>query len=361
MSTPLHILVVDDRPDSVLFLTEFLLSRHLRVETCGNGTEALEAVLRRHRTSDAYDLVISDVTMPGMDGLALLRELRRRQILVPLALYTAYGSLNPTLQQQATQLGCLTVLDKPLELRRIERLVEEVSSRRSGTRGLSRAERDEQPFFGTSRVARTATPTVSSGPGVDSGQPVTGALERKPGSAPAPGTQPPAVPPAQYSTTSFTRRTVDPQRPPAADSPPAQYPTTSFARRSLDPQPLPASDDPPAQYPTTSFTRRTVEPPTKPPVTASGYVRRPSGLFLSQGGNVKGPTTTARIRRSISGTHVPPTGAPPVPPPVPPPGNSPSRAVSCAHCRRIFLVLSKPDIFNAVCVHCGGLNRIDPL
>ena len=127
MPASLHILVVDDRPDSVLFLTEFLLSRHQRVETCGNGAEALEAVMRRHRTSDGYDLVISDVTMPGMDGLSLLRELRRRQMLVPLALYTGYGSLNPTLQQQATQLGCITVLDKPLELRRVERLIEEVA------------------------------------------------------------------------------------------------------------------------------------------------------------------------------------------------------------------------------------------
>src|SRR5580658_9475801 len=124
MPSALHILVVDDRPDSILFLTEFLLSRQHQVETCSNGSEALEAVMRRQRTNDSYDLVISDVSMPGMDGITLLQELRRRSINVPLVLYTGFGAMNPTLSQQAASLNCLAMLDKPLELRRIERIIE---------------------------------------------------------------------------------------------------------------------------------------------------------------------------------------------------------------------------------------------
>ena len=44
MAELLHILVVDDKPDSAMFLSEFLLSRQHRVEISGSGTEALEAV-----------------------------------------------------------------------------------------------------------------------------------------------------------------------------------------------------------------------------------------------------------------------------------------------------------------------------
>src|SRR6202012_4073485 len=77
-------------------------------------------------------------------------ELRRRQSEIPVALYTGFASVNPGLAQRAAQVGCLTVMDKPLELRRIERLVEEVLIRKIGSRSVNR----DQPFFGTSRMGR---------------------------------------------------------------------------------------------------------------------------------------------------------------------------------------------------------------
>ena len=160
MNTSLHILIVDDRPDTVLFLTEFLLSRDHRVETCSNGNEALEAIIRRHRTANAYDLLISDVSMPIMDGITLLKEIRRRQLLLPIALYTAFGSMHPKLIQEAHQLDCLAVLDKPIELRRIDTLISNVIARRDGTQ--KQHQDKDQPFFGTSRVARPSTDSSTS-------------------------------------------------------------------------------------------------------------------------------------------------------------------------------------------------------
>jgi hypothetical protein len=121
-----------------------------------------------------------------------------------------------------------------------------------------------------------------------------------------------------------------------------------------------APGEPPASYPTTSVNRRSAIPPVK----ATGYQRRPSNIFTQQtdGATTPNPTTT-RIRRSISGSHLPAPTQPPGPgmPQSPPGGGPASRAVSCAHCRKVFLVLVKVDPYNAVCVHCGGLNRIDPL
>jgi CheY-like chemotaxis protein len=409
MTTTLHILVVDDRPDSVLFLTEFLLARRHRVETCGNGAEALEAIVRRHRTADAYELLISDVSMPGMDGITLLKEIRRRQMLLPVALYTAYGSMHPTLAQQAQQYACMAVLDKPLELRRIEGLVDDVIARRSGT---ARQDKD-QPFFGTSRVAKTTSVVrrETSQPGELPGA-TSGGYALEPKNAPPrhsapidlPNPPAPTLPPPIRTPLPFPAPTAEPptRSMPSFRTPPVpQQPERQSTGRSVNPAfrtPLPflqqgnqaasppvipptVASAPPMRAPptnpgeappghqSTSFLRRGVTPPTK---EKTGYVRRPSGFFLSSPGTADSPPPaggTARIRRTVTGSYVPsqPGGgsAPPSPPPPasppPPTAAGSSRAVACAYCRKVFMVGIKPASYTAVCIHCGQLNRIDPL
>jgi CheY-like chemotaxis protein len=429
MGSTLHILVVDDRPDSVLFLTEFLLSRRHRVETCNHAAEALEAIVRRHRTADTYDLLISDVSMPGMDGLTLLKEIRRRQMLLPVALYTAYGSMHPNLAQQAQQHGCLAVLDKPIELRRVENLLDEVMARRSGT---ARQEKD-QPFFGTSRVTRTSTTTAhrrETAQPSDLDAPQSGgyALEPKPviplpptqplmqpGSGPVPLSPPPIprIPPPIRTPLPFpieqqephTRsmpsfRTPLPQAtqerrdgtgrtmnsafrtplpflqspPPGPTTPnPIIPPTVASAPPVRTPQvptpPILGVDPPPQPLrPTTSFIRRGVN---VPPKETGGYTRRPSGFFLHNPATdpPQGSPGTARIRRTVTGSYVPsplaagqsnPQQQPPQRPAAPSPTGS-TRAVACAHCHKVFMVASRAESYTAVCVHCGQLNRIDPL
>jgi CheY-like chemotaxis protein len=446
MGAILHILVVDDRPDSVLFLTEFLLSRRHRVETCGNGTEALEAIVRRHRTADAYDLLISDVAMPGMDGLTLLKEIRRRHLLLPVALYTAFGSMHPNLSHQAQQHGCLAVLDKPIELRRVESLLDEVVARRAGTarQGTARhgtarhqtgqSEKD-QPFFGTSRVARSSTTTThrreTSQP-VDLDAPQSGgyALEPKqviplppslplvPDAGPGPQPTPPRIPapirtplpfpleqqePQTRSMPSFrtplpqdkrdgTGRTVNPAfrtplpflqqgAPVAPPTTPAIPPSVASAppvrttpKPELPIQPGNEETNAPPQpisgRHTTSFVRRGVNPLSQTPETRSAYARRPSGLFLQNNPPAAGgeeapinPIGTSRIRRTVTGSYMPsPVGAGQNPQNRPPvSAGGATRAVACAHCRKVFMVASRPIAYTAMCVHCGQVNRIDPL
>lgn len=405
MAAPLHILVVDDRPDGVLFLTEFLLSRQHRVEISSNGNEALEAVVRRHRAGDAYELVISDVSMPGMDGLTLLKELRRRQSNVFVALYTAYGSLHPNLHQQATHYGALAVLDKPLELRRIEILIDDVATRlrKPGTESHAK----DQPFFGTSRVVRPPTASVRRDSAYDDQRvqtqgPHTSALERKPSPLPMPvaeSTNPPAVAlpvlpvlpveqgrPTRDGTTwdlpiisdadirqPGTNRTLPVAMPPTGATSATPASSSEATGQRLQPDfgaplaGLAAPRQPPlppgTQTNSTSFTRRS----TQPTLRNTGTVRRPSGLFMQESTNsfTQNPQSTSRVRRSISGTWAPTNNTPPDkssnPPPAATPATASSRAVACAHCRKVFIVLSKPDIYTCVCVHCSGMNRIDPL
>ncbi len=404
MATTLHILLVDDRPDSVLFLSEFLLSRRHRVETCTHGSEALEAIVRRQRTTDAYDLLISDVSMPGMDGITLLKEIRRRQLLLPVALYTAYGSMHPTLAQQAHQYGCLVVLDKPIELRRVENLIEEVLTRRGGT---ARVE-SEQPFFGTSRVARSDTTTThrreTSQPGdVEDTVSDRYALEPKtvipvppspslPRSLanPVPLPPMPRIPPPIRTPLPFPIEASEPQTRsmPSFRSPLPTTPANPATSRSMNPAfrtplpflqtgaTMPPTNDPPGQArpPTTSI-RASLVPGNDESAAPPPMVSNPTTSFIRRGvsqtgqepvrppGEPPGQIGTARIRRTVTGSYVPSPLAQGQPNQQARPagGTNSTRAVACAHCRKVFMVASRGESYTAVCVHCAQLNRIDPL
>ncbi|MDQ3606259.1 MAG: response regulator transcription factor [Gemmatimonadota bacterium] len=81
-----HILVVDDEPDISALVAYHLARESYRVRTAADGLEALRAV-----ESQVPDLVVLDLMLPGMSGLEVLRELRRRPEAqeVPVILLTA--------------------------------------------------------------------------------------------------------------------------------------------------------------------------------------------------------------------------------------------------------------------------------
>ncbi|MEK7411724.1 MAG: response regulator, partial [Planctomycetota bacterium] len=126
----LEVLVVDDRPDTIRFLTEFLTQHCQRVDVASSAREAATAIHRRRTANDPYHLIISDFVMPEGDGLSLLRELRNRQDNVPFAFITGYRSLNGAFEPDATKLGAIAILDKPIDLRQVENLLRRVESAR---------------------------------------------------------------------------------------------------------------------------------------------------------------------------------------------------------------------------------------
>ncbi|MCS6947462.1 MAG: sigma 54-interacting transcriptional regulator, partial [Steroidobacteraceae bacterium] len=103
-----RILVVDDDPGLLRLLTIRLRAENYEVEAVDNGPAAL-ALASRFRP----DLVISDLRMEPMDGIALLREMQSRWPGVKLILLTAHGSIPDAVQ--ATQLGAFSFLTKPVE------------------------------------------------------------------------------------------------------------------------------------------------------------------------------------------------------------------------------------------------------
>jgi CheY-like chemotaxis protein len=111
------ILVVDDDHDT-LDLLEIMLYKKYEIITAGNGFEALAAV-RNHAPS----LVITDVMMPGMDGMKLLSGLRGIPATekVPVVAITAFTEEHPV--KSLLSMGFAGVIAKPPDTAALETLV----------------------------------------------------------------------------------------------------------------------------------------------------------------------------------------------------------------------------------------------
>jgi len=107
--TRARLLVVDDDAESREVVAEALQAEGYTVTTAGGGQEALGLVKER-----VYDVVVSDIRMPDLDGLFLLRELREAAPDVSVILMTAFGTVEAALE--AIKDGAYDYVSKPLHL-----------------------------------------------------------------------------------------------------------------------------------------------------------------------------------------------------------------------------------------------------
>ncbi len=139
------ILVVDDEPNYLIVLAELLRDEDYEVFTADSATAALPIV----RDTD-LDLVLSDMKMPGMDGIAFMKKIKEFNKNLPVILITAYAEVEKAVE--AMHLGAFTYLAKPFSndqllasirkaiehyglVREIKRLRSEISPR-SGFEGM---------------------------------------------------------------------------------------------------------------------------------------------------------------------------------------------------------------------------------
>jgi DNA-binding NtrC family response regulator len=109
MSDKLRILIVDDDRRMAHTLADILILDGHVVTEVNSGSEA---ILKAHDL--VFDCVLSDIKMPGMNGLELYRELRRIQPGLPIILMTAYAA--ESLIHQGLDEGVIAALEKPLDL-----------------------------------------------------------------------------------------------------------------------------------------------------------------------------------------------------------------------------------------------------
>ena len=119
------ILVVDDDPDLRTMVSDCLESAGFAVEVAGDGVEALLRL-----GAKTYDLIVSDVSMPNLDGLTFLRFKRDKGIDTPIIMLTANESAED--EVQGLELGAADYIKKPFTvapfLARVRRVVEKSST-----------------------------------------------------------------------------------------------------------------------------------------------------------------------------------------------------------------------------------------
>ncbi len=104
---PERILVIDDELDMLMLLRMIIEDNtDYEVDTTNNPSEALKMVMEND-----YDLVVSDLKMPGMDGLELFDEVKGMKPDLPLIIITAYGSLETA--DEAMKMGVADFITKP--------------------------------------------------------------------------------------------------------------------------------------------------------------------------------------------------------------------------------------------------------
>ena len=114
-----HLLIVDDDANTLASLARaFRLAGH-EATVCDNAGRALELV-----KAQAFDMMLSDVVMPGKDGLTLLEELRGLGIALPVVMIS--GQANIEMAVRATKLGAIDFLEKPLSTEKLLLTVENV-------------------------------------------------------------------------------------------------------------------------------------------------------------------------------------------------------------------------------------------
>ncbi len=114
----IRILVIDDDAVACEFLQEALSREGYKVDSYTSGIEALKKDLSQ------YDLLMSDIRMPEIDGLQFLRHVREKWSELPVILMTAYGSLETTME--ALRLGAWDYISKPFSPEAIRAMVQKV-------------------------------------------------------------------------------------------------------------------------------------------------------------------------------------------------------------------------------------------
>lgn len=113
-----QVLVVDDEPELLEAYAEILTEAGHNVATARDGRMAAALVAQQ-----SFDAILSDITMPGMDGLQLLRTVRERDLDVPVLVMT--GNPNVESAVQALEHGALRYLLKPLKAAALVQAVDE--------------------------------------------------------------------------------------------------------------------------------------------------------------------------------------------------------------------------------------------
>lgn len=135
MYEKLNVLIVDDVPNILESLEKILKDKGVKnIVTATNGKEALDRLEQSLKAGAvAFDLVISDINMPELNGIRLLKRVKTDPDLknIPIVMLTTRSEIELVLH--AVESGAFTYLIKPFEKEKIEDLIEEIADKKKPT------------------------------------------------------------------------------------------------------------------------------------------------------------------------------------------------------------------------------------
>jgi DNA-binding NtrC family response regulator len=148
----MRVLVVDDHASAREAVSEVLRQAGYHVAACGSATEALGRLAQQ-----PTDVVVTDLQMPGMDGLEFIREIERRRLAVQVLMITAHASVSSAVE--AMRHGAFDYIEKPFDAVELERSVAQACERqRLSERGVDAASRVAAGIQGPPRLGGPTSP-----------------------------------------------------------------------------------------------------------------------------------------------------------------------------------------------------------
>jgi DNA-binding NtrC family response regulator len=114
-----HLLLIDDDPNTLASLSRAFRLAGYEATVCDSANRALEII-----RSERFDLIFSDVMMPGKDGISLLEDLKAAGVTTPVVMISGQASVETA--ARATRLGAVDFLEKPLSTEKLLVTIENV-------------------------------------------------------------------------------------------------------------------------------------------------------------------------------------------------------------------------------------------
>jgi DNA-binding NtrC family response regulator len=147
----IQVLVVDDMAAIRALLANFFQKKGLAVTTAADGVQAIQ-ILERNRGK--FDLVVTDLHMPGADGFAVLMEAKKSCPGCAVVIVTGYASMESAIQ--AVRVGAYDYLPKPFTPADLERLLGRISIDRAWRREGELTEAEQEAGLGSPTVETLA-------------------------------------------------------------------------------------------------------------------------------------------------------------------------------------------------------------
>jgi len=121
-------LIIEDDEGMRSLLEDFFKEEGFEADSVSNGSEAFRILVR-----DTFDLIITDIRMPGLTGLDILPGIKRLHPEVPIIVITAFGS--EEIHRKAMKRGATAYLEKPLHFSELRTMVQEIRTANEKNRG----------------------------------------------------------------------------------------------------------------------------------------------------------------------------------------------------------------------------------